>query len=307
MPTSRKYIIGVDAGNTKTTLAILNQSTGKVRLVKGAAGGIHSNDLTTPVKNIVQALKRAHVTPAHIASMHIGMAGIDSDETLDDVFRLFNKHLPRVKFSISNDILIALRSGTEHLPAIALIAGTGTNCMGITDKGVTAHTAGVNYILGDEGGGYWIGRELLRAAVRGADGRGKPTEITKLILKHFKITTTQQLVDDVFSLDDHKRDIAALAHLLTDELVQHDRVARDIANRAVDELVLNVTTVAKKLKLSKHPCDLVVVGSIIHHHAYIQKKFRAAIRRQLPKAHILLPTCDPVIGALTMAQENLED
>ncbi len=307
MTKAQTYIIGVDAGNTKTTIAVLNTTTGKTRILKGKAGGIHSGDHVTPVANIMHTLTAARITPAQIASMHIGMAGIDSDATLDDVFARFGKHLPKVKFSISNDILIALRSGTDHLPAIALIAGTGTNCMGITDKGTTAQAAGVNYILGDEGGGYWIGRELLRAAVRGADGRGKQTAITKLILKHFKITNIQELAERVFALDDHKRDIAALAHLLTDELVASDSVAKAIASQAVEELVLNVVSVAKKLKLTKHAVDLVVVGSIIHHHAYIQKKFRAAIRAQLPKAHVTLPTCSPEIGALKMAQENLEN
>ena len=44
---------------------------------------------------------------------------------------------------------------------------------------------GHGYLIGDEGGAFWIGRAGIAAALRGADGRGIPTRLTTVAARTF--------------------------------------------------------------------------------------------------------------------------
>ena len=47
--------------------------------------------------------------------------------------------------------------------------------MRITGRHATTTVDGDGWLLGDDGSGFWIGRSAVRAALRMADGRGRPT------------------------------------------------------------------------------------------------------------------------------------
>ena len=49
---------------------------------------------------------------------------------------------------------------------MVVIAGTGSGAAGRDAAGRTVRVGGHGFLLGDEGGGYWIGREAVRAALR---------------------------------------------------------------------------------------------------------------------------------------------
>jgi N-acetylglucosamine kinase-like BadF-type ATPase len=149
---------------------------------------------------------------------------------------------------------------------------------------------------------------MLRYAVRSADGRMPKTAIEDIIKKHFKLKNIRDLESTVFGLENHKRDIAQLAHYLTDDLIKSDKAARELAHHAAEQLVHAVTAVAKRTHLTKKAFDLVAVGGIINGKATtIQKAFTAQIKKVCPKAHITYPDCPPEVGAVKMALEHLEE
>ena len=45
-------------------------------------------------------------------------------------------------------------------------------------RGEAARAGGWGHMIGDEGSGYWIGREALAAVMRASDGRGPATRLT---------------------------------------------------------------------------------------------------------------------------------
>ena len=53
-----------------------------------------------------------------------------------------------------------------------VLAGTGSIAYGADHTGRTARAGGYGFLLADEGSGYWLGHQALRAVVRAADGRG---------------------------------------------------------------------------------------------------------------------------------------
>lgn len=61
-----------------------------------------------------------------------------------------------------HDLIAAARSTCGETPGIACILGTGSNSCFYDGKNIADGVPALGYILGDEGGGAWFGRELLR-------------------------------------------------------------------------------------------------------------------------------------------------
>src|SRR5439155_1968617 len=64
---------------------------------------------------------------------------------------------------------------------IVLVVGTGTVAYGRDAAGRAARAGGWGPLFGDEGGGYWVGCEALRAVARAHDGRGPETALQRLV------------------------------------------------------------------------------------------------------------------------------
>ena len=104
----------------------------------------------------------------------------------------------RARILVTNDALIALVAGAGVGPGVVVIAGTGSIAYGRNAHDEAARAGGWGYILADEGSGFWIGRQALRAVVRAADGRGPATALTPLVLEFFGVTRAEQLVREVY-------------------------------------------------------------------------------------------------------------
>ncbi|HEU0242754.1 MAG TPA: BadF/BadG/BcrA/BcrD ATPase family protein [Candidatus Limnocylindrales bacterium] len=80
---------------------------------------------------------------------------------------------------------------TSHAGALSLgwgvsvVAGTGVACLAVPAQGEPRIVGGHGYLIGDEGGAFWIGREGIRRALRAVDGRGAQTSLTRLAAERF--------------------------------------------------------------------------------------------------------------------------
>jgi len=83
--------------------------------------------------------------------------------------------------AVGDDTDAALAGAFRGGPGIVLVAGTGSGAAGRDAAGRAARVGGHGFLLGDEGGGYWIGREAVRAALRAADGTGPSTALIALV------------------------------------------------------------------------------------------------------------------------------
>ena len=81
---------------------------------------------------------------------------------------------------LSGDEEIALSGAFKGGPGILVIAGTGSNVMGRAADGTMYSAGGWGPALGDEGSGFWIGQEALRAGFWAKD-RGVSTTLLTAI------------------------------------------------------------------------------------------------------------------------------
>ena len=95
-----------------------------------------------------------------------------------------------------------------------MLAGTGSICYGADRTGRTARAGGYGFLLADEGSGYWLGHQSLRAAVR-ALGRPRPeTRLQGLVFEALGVTSVAELIPRVYEKGLPKHRIAALASLV---------------------------------------------------------------------------------------------
>jgi glucosamine kinase len=84
---------------------------------------------------------------------------------------------------LEHDLLGMFHSGTAERDGYALIAGTGTVAARIREDRLDRVVGGKGWLLGDAGGGFWIGHAVARAVVASLDGQGEDTALTGLVLK----------------------------------------------------------------------------------------------------------------------------
>ncbi|AWS41240.1 N-acetylglucosamine kinase [Streptosporangium sp. 'caverna'] len=161
------FVLGLDVGGTSSRALLLDASGRRVGYGKAAGGNPAAHGTEVAAANIGRALEPAlrGIDPAQVAGAVIGMAGAGALERA--VFDLMwasagLRPAPRV----TGDLGIAFAAGTAEPCGTVLIAGTGAIAARIEDGEPTVIADGLGWLLGDEGSGFWLGREAARVAAR---------------------------------------------------------------------------------------------------------------------------------------------
>ncbi|MFI6013503.1 N-acetylglucosamine kinase [Streptomyces sp. NPDC051243] len=187
---ARAYVVGLDAGGTRTR-ALLAPIRGGDPEGEGVAGP--GNALTVPGAQLTEHLADAlaQAVPEGLRGRVVAVAGgfAGASRTAPDEPGRVKAHaaltvamsrlgIGATSVEIHSDIEAAFASAPGN-PAdgLALVAGTGAVAARITARACTTTAGGDGWLLGDDGGGFWIGREAVRAALRMADGRGGGTAL----------------------------------------------------------------------------------------------------------------------------------
>src|SRR6185312_14507861 len=158
--------VGVDAGGSGSRAVVVRDGVVVARRDLGPINVLLHADA-------VDRLAGA-VTDAGAVAAGFGLAGLRSAEQA----RALTAELGRrtgATVAVGDDTDAALAGAFAGRPGIVVIAGTGSGAAGRDAAGRTVRVGGHGFLLGDEGGGYWIGREAVRAALQAADGTGPPT------------------------------------------------------------------------------------------------------------------------------------
>ena len=170
-----------------------------------------------------------------------------------------------------------------------LIAGTGSICFGVNSNGVSARCGGYGHILDDVGSGYAIGRDALREAVRSADGRSKPSALSRAVLGRFP-QGIGELIEYVYSKAG-KADIIECA-------AAGDETSLEILRREARELRELVQALSRRLGMAR-PRTALLGGLIASDNVY-----SGIVRRELEgTADVIPPAHDALWGAAQMAYE----
>jgi N-acetylglucosamine kinase-like BadF-type ATPase len=301
-----QYVMGIDAGGTKTVCLLADEKGSILAEARGPGANLQAAG-ELGVENVLhQVMEEALTAGDHLPSViAIGMAGVDRENDLAVVRRIMRRIGFKARTIIVNDALIALLAGAGHEPGIVVLAGTGSIAYGRTLDGRATRAGGWGYVLGDEGSGYWIGRRALRAVVREADGRSPVTALTPRLLRHFGVTRAQGLVEIVYDRNLRPSEIAALAPHVQEAARESDVVAQGILADAADELVAAGASVMRRLDMADASFTFVLGGGIFKAVPWLWAEMPGRLTQLAPKATVVHLTVEPAMGSVRLALDEL--
>ena len=169
-------VLGVDAGGTDCRAVLVRD--GEV-VARGRLGPLNVQLHPDALDRLAALIEQTGAVAAGL-----GLAGLRSTADAERVAAELRSRTG-VLLAVGDDTEAALAGAFRGEPGVVVIAGTGSAALGRDAEGRTARVGGHGYLLGDEGGGYWIGREAVRAALRAADGTGPPTALAAVVRDAF--------------------------------------------------------------------------------------------------------------------------
>ena len=308
--THQALVLGADGGGTKTT-GLLAESSGTL-LASGRGEGSNQNvigidNAARNLAGLIETLARTagrHV--AEIGSVVLGLAGAWAERDREVLIgaiqtRLHAMGLPSLPISIQTDGRIALEGAFDGGPGVVALAGTGSVVMGKTPEGETLSIGGWGRVIGDEGSGYFIGLEALRAVSREIDGRGEAGRLRASISTRFGLETRERIIAAIYR---EKFDIPSIAPAVLEAAEAGDRVALGILGIAAREFSLQVVTAVDRLGL-QGGTGVVMAGVLIDHDTIYARMLAEEIKKASPAVDFCAPLNGPAHGALLLAMAGL--
>jgi len=295
-------IVGVDGGQS-STLAMLVDSKGRVlgSATAGPANHIHEpggparcrKALTEAIGGV---LRSAGVAPASVLGVGMGMTGARPlmRQIAEEVLRDVGCNAP---LAFVHDTVSTLEGALGGNPGCIVISGTGSVALARDEHGREKRTGGWGYLFGDEGSGWWIGVELLRAASREADGRAPKGRLLEEVLRHFDAPHLEALHARIYSGEIDRPQIARLARLADRLAVERDPAACAILDRAAEALAELAVSAIRGVGLAR---PLVSYAGGVWKSERVLAGFRQAIATRLPESRIAPPVMPPVGGAILL-------
>ena len=296
------HVLGIDAGGTKTVCLLADAQGAIVAEGRGVGANLHTAGELAVEKVLHEAMEDAigerAITPAAIC---LGIAGVDRDDEARTVRAIMRRIGYKSRVLVVNDALIGLVAGARDEPGIAINAGTGAIVYGRNAAFEAARAGGWGHMIGDEGSGYWIGREALAAVMRASDGRGPDTRLTIEILAHFNVGDESRLPRIVYDRELPRVSVAALGPIVQRVAEQGDAVAVRILERAADELVLAAHSVATQLEMRGDAFSFYLAGGVFRVVPWLAEELPRRLLEVAPRAQAQLLTEEPATGAVWLA------
>jgi N-acetylglucosamine kinase-like BadF-type ATPase len=297
------FFLGIDAGGTKTECVL-----GDEHHVLGSAAGTTIKIRKVGQEAAVQALKavvhdvceKAGVSPEKIAHTCMGIAGSSIPEVVDWSHNTL-KQLVSGEVIVVNDTLIAHQAAFQGGPGVLVIAGTGSNVLGINDHGQTARAGGWGPMISDEGSGFWIGRAAVAQAMRAYDA-GRSTSLLNAVMEAWKLTTREEVVS--MANANPPPDFASLLPEILRCSDAGDALAREILTASANELTQLACIVIRTLWPGPAEISVAVTGGVFVHSLDIRHMFTNSIRVERPGVSVNMEPVHPVNGALSLARKQ---
>lgn len=249
----------VDGGQTKTAVSLLNREGRTIEswrerpLTTPSRPGAADN-LRAVVRGLCEESRRR--SPEAPEAACFSLTGYDEGDGA--VMRLVKEEvrgaLPDLeRVHVVPDYVGNWAAATGGEPGIMVLSGGGAVAYGRNASGDSLKLGGWGHLLGDEGSGYWIGLEAIKAVFRARDGMIPETELEGRIMEQFEASDDRDLLNRVYSGEISEATIAGLVPLVVSLADGGDDAAARIMDRAAAHLAeLGVAMLERLGKLPVH-------------------------------------------------------
>jgi N-acetylglucosamine kinase-like BadF-type ATPase len=136
--------------------------------------------------------------------------------------------------------------------------------------------AGWGYTFGDEGSGFDIARQALRAALRFEEGWGEPTDLHRILLEATASKSANEVLHRFYSDEWPRSRVATLAKLVDAAATAGDGIAQSIMDHAGRQLASLAEAVWAQLWSAGDAVRLAYVGGVFRS-GRLRSRFREAV------------------------------
>jgi len=295
-------VLGIDAGGTKTVCLLADGEGNVIGEARGGGANLQASG-ELEVEKVLHHVMDAAIGDRDVRpdAICLGIAGVDRPQDTAAVHGIMRRIGFKARVIVVNDALVALVAGAGDEEGVVIVAGTGSIAYGRDASGRAARAGGWGYLLGDEGGGFWIGRAALTAVVRQFDGRGPVTLLTPMILEHLDLSTPSELIHEIYYRDVHRHTIAGIAALVQRAMEQRDAIAAEILTRAGVELASAAASVIARLEMRGDAFPTVLAGGIFRGIPWLADDITGRLSEIAPRTWVRQLAVEPAIGAVRLA------
>jgi N-acetylglucosamine kinase-like BadF-type ATPase len=236
----------IDIGGSKTHGILISNGEPRAEATVGSAN----------VQNVTPAVAAANIAELFrglaaddVSRVVAGAGGVDTEADRQALEQLIRPHAPHAAITVVHDSeLILAAAGERH--GIAVIAGTGSAAWGRNHHGHEARSGGWGYLLGDEGSGYWLGREAVRHSLLRMNEGQRPDLLTELLIESCGLSHPAELIARFHSPETGRRYWACQARAVTEAADQGHPESDGLLKRTGQELAALALVVARQLNIA---------------------------------------------------------
>lgn len=289
-------VIGLDIGGTKTR-GVRFQNGAPVRDESAGSSNVQNVSREQAAANLAELFGK--IGGGEIDEVYAGAGGIDTEEDAQALADLIAPHAPGAHITVVHDSRLLLAAGGASA-GVAVIAGTGSAAWGKNDAGEEARAGGWGYLLGDEGSGYWLGREAVRHSLRRMNQGLEPDALSRALLDSCGVDEPGKLIAMFHSPETGRRYWAQQARLVVEAADAGDDISQAMVEQAGRDLADLARQAVRQLGMD----GPVILGSGLGMNVpRLQEAFKAKLAEDgIVDVRILQQ--DPVFGVPRLVAEQ---
>ncbi|GAA2578931.1 BadF/BadG/BcrA/BcrD ATPase family protein [Streptomyces roseoviolaceus] len=301
-------VLAIDAGNSKTDVAIVTADGEVLATARGAGFRPPAVGLDTAMNTLADTVTQALTTAGLTSVTHVSacLANADFPVEEDQLATALHARAWGTTVTVRNDTFAILRAGVTEPRGVAVVCGAGINCVGMHPDGRTARFPALGRLSGDWGGGWGLSEEAMWNASRAEDGRGPATALSRTLPAHFGLPSMYALIEAL-----HLGQVAqSRRHELTPVLfataADGDTIARMIVDRQAEEVVSMAVVALTRLDLVDEPTPVLLGGGVLAaEHPQLNTMIQNLLADRAPKAIPQVVTASPVLGAALLGLDGV--
>ena len=310
MNEKKRYLISIDGGGTKTALCVCDCLTDICRTLECGGGNYKTHGIETVRARIEEELRNLlpceNNIPSVVRFLVMGLSGCDSQRDLT----VYSEMMQSMGFTpeqmlICNDSEMLFRSVADA-PGICVIAGTGTIAMSFETNGKICRAGGWGAPISDEGSGYWIGAEMIRAFLEWMDGIGHDVPFFERLIAVSPDRNPEEAASILAALS--PAETAKWAKPILDAALT-DETAEKIVSSAAKKVALLTASVYGKSNFQKERGICIVESGSLFKNEMYESGFRYTLKRLIPtdNFHILRSEWIPAENGIRLAKKLSAD
>ena len=298
-------VVAVDGGASKTHLALVGRDGELLELVRGAESSPQNLGLERALAVLDGLFARAGGKSGVAEVAQLNMSGVDFPSEEEELREAIEARRWARRTIVDNDTFAVLRAGTERGWGVAVVCGSGINCVGVAADGRHARFPALGQITGDWGGGSDVGYAALFAAARAEDGRGPRTTLERAVPAHFGLETPTELAEAIHRGRIPARRLLELPRVVFAE-AEHDATAAGIVERLASEIVAMARVALERLDLFEEPAEVLLGGGLLQSgDGRLSVAVEAELKRAAPNVSVAAASSPPIVGAALLALDAI--